>query len=136
MSDIKIYGSFTVSEVPIDDNDLATKGYVDSLFGSSKKLITITGTSIAPTSSGQIFYKAVSSTTVFSLNVDDADISGDDLFEFYLMVSKTGGSITFPTGWIWSGGSVPSMSANKFYIFHVFTLDGGTTWLSELRSSF
>ena len=136
MSDIKIYGSFTVSEVPVDDNDLATKGYVDSLFGSSKSLITLTGTSIAPTSSGQIFYKAVSSSTVFTLNVDNVNISNDDLFEFYLMISKTGGSITFPSAWVWNGGSVPSTSANAFYIFHIFTIDGGTTWLGELRNSF
>ena len=136
MSDIKIYGSFSVAETPTEDNDLATKGYVDSLTNTTKAITTLTGSSIAPTSSGQIFYKAVSSTTAFTLDVANADISSDDLFEFYLMISKTGGSITFPSVWVWNGGSVPSTSASKFYIFHIFTIDGGATWLGELRSSF
>lgn len=133
MSDIKIYGSFSVAETPIEDDNLATKGYVDSLLNTTKTITTLTGTSIAPTKTGQIFYKSISSATTFTLDVSGADFKADALFEFFLIVSKTAVSLTLPSSWVWNGGSTPATSSSGYYVFHIFTIDCGTTWLAELR---
>ena len=115
MSDIKIYGSFSVAETPTDDNDLATKGYVDSLTNTTKAITTLTGSSIVPSKSGQIFYKSISSPTTFTLDVSGTNFKAGTLFEFYLIVSKTGVSLTLPSGWVWNGGSAPSTSSSGYY---------------------
>lgn len=133
MSDIKIYGSFTVAETPIEDNDIATKGYVDSLVSSSlKTIVTLTDSTIAPTEPGQIFYKSFTSATTFVFNANNIVFRENEFFEFYLILSKTAVSATLPSTWVWNGGNAPTTSSAGYYVFHIFTIDSGTTWLSEL----
>ena len=137
MSDIKVYGQVSLVDSPTDDNDIVTKGYVDALVNTkTKPIITITGTTISPTKSGQVFYKSVSSATALTLDTSGIVFRSGEAFEFYIMISTTSSAVTFPSGWIWSGGTAPSTSGGGLFVFHVSSIDGGNTWLGELQSSF
>ena len=137
MSDIKVYGQVSLVGSPTDDNDIVTKGYVDALANTkTKPIITITGTSIAPTKSGQVIYKTVSSDTALTLDTSGIVFGSGEIFEFYIMISTTSSTVTFPSSWVWGGGTAPSTSGGGLFVFRISTIDGGNIWLGELQSSF
>ena len=135
MADIKIFGNISLSAVPTDDNDLVTKGYVDALVGGdAKSIITIPILNIAPSSSGQVFYKTVSSPTAFTFDQTNTVCKAGEAYEFYVIISSTNSnsSVVFPPVWKWSGGA-PSITGSGLFVSRIFTLDSGRTWLAEKK---
>ena len=70
--------------------------------------------------------------SVTTLNINNPPASRN-FGEFYLMLTQdgTGGwSITWPSSVDWPGGTAPTQTtaANARDIYHMLTVDGGTTW--------
>ena len=142
MAKLQIFGNILSNLLPSSENDLATKGYIDSLATSQKTIMTVvttvssgnnkTGT-IAPTESGQVFYHYTNGDSpVFSFNTSGVNATSSDLYEFYVVVrSDWGDVVTFPSSWIFSS-SLDSSGASAVSIVHVFTKDGGTVWYADL----
>ena len=137
MANIKIFGNILSYATPSASGDLVPKWYVDAMAENPGQttMTIMTGTSIAPTQTGQVFYKEVTANTSFTLNASGLSATNNEVCEFYLVINSSGKSVTFPSGWVWSGGSAPTI-ADGTSIIHVFTINAKTTWRAELLGAF
>ena len=77
------------------------------------------------------FYEAtVNGNTTFTITAP----STSDVIEFYLHITHTSGTITFPSSVKWA--STPSFTAGKKHLIKMLSFDGGSTYLAQLEGSF
>ena len=135
MPDIKIYGNITLAASPTDGNDLVTKGYVDALAGGGAKSVTTLSTNtIEPASSGQVFYENVASATTLSFSTNAIVCEDGNIYEFYLLIKTVSSAVTFPSAWTWAGGTAPSTTGGGLFVFHIFSVDNGSSWFAERKN--
>ena len=72
----------------------------------------------------------VSGNTTFTITAP----STSDVIEFYLHITHTSGTITFPSSVKWA--STPSFSTGKKHLIKMLSFDGGSTYLAQLEGSF
>lgn len=132
MANIQIFGNILACTHPVYPDDLATKGYVDSVANSNKKIMTVlSGTSVAPTQCGQVLLKNVTANTTLTFNSSGATVNNGELYGFDLILNISSGTVTFPSGWVWCNGTAPSTAIGGLFSIYIFTTDGGTTWYAE-----
>lgn len=137
MAKIQIFGNILSYATPSASGDLVPKWYVDAMAENPGQttMTIMTGTSIAPTQTGQVFYKEVTANTAFTLNASGLSAVNNEVCEFYLVINSSGNTVTLPSGWVWAGGSAPTI-AEGTSIIHVFTTNAKSTWRAELLGAF
>lgn len=70
------------------------------------------------------FTKTIAANSTFTFS----NVPSGVAYSFTLELTHTSGTVTWPTGVVWSGGTAPSLIAGKTHLFMFVTDDGGTTW--------
>jgi len=103
-----------------------------------KKRVIQTPTAVAALeidcATSNYFTKAISANSTFTFaNVP----SSDEAYGFVLELDVSGDrTLTWPAAVKWSGGSTPTLTADKTHLFSFITVDGGTTWRGSAAVDF
>jgi hypothetical protein len=79
---------------------------------------------------GNVFTKTISGSQ--SLTISNPPASGRCGIITLILTNGGTGTITWPTGTKWPGGSAPTLQASGVDVLVFMTIDGGTTWRAQL----
>ena len=129
---IEYFSPISVSIAPTSDNHLTNKAYVDGKVSAipGPDLVTLSTGSIPLTKHGQAFLRAVSGSETLTLNTSGLNAGPTECVSFTLFLSVASGTptVTWPTGWIWAGGSPPELAAG---INKIEVQRAGGLWLAR-----
>lgn len=77
-------------------------------------------------STGNYFTKSISASSAFTFS--SVPTTGNAYAFVLRLTITTGGSASFPASVVWSGGTAPTLSVGKTYLFYFATDDGGANW--------
>lgn len=82
---------------------------------------------------GNVFTKSVSANSTFAFT--GAPSAGRD-YALKLIITHTGGTITWPTSVVWPGGTAPPLTTGKTHIFWFSTSNAGVAWRGACLSNY
>ena len=93
-------------------------------------IATVTSGALTLQASKKYYTATVAGNTTFTITAP----STSDAIEFYLHITHTSGTITFPSSVKWV--STPTFSTGKKHLIKMISVDGGSTYLAQLEGSF
>lgn len=113
----------TTSTMAVGQSSAAANTDFDLAGTYAQTVVTVPALDI-DCSTGNYFVKTISGSSTFTVS----NIPASRSYSFTLELTHTSGTITWFSGVIWPGGTVPGYVSGKTHLFIFSTDDGGTIW--------
>lgn len=131
----KTITSASNADVPIQPNgggavDFGDKTVKKPYFKDVSEVVSAMDTNDMDMEVANVFTKTISGS--LSLTISNPPATGRAGTITLILTNGGTGTITWPTGTKWPGGSPPTLTASGVDVIILMTIDGGTTWRAQV----
>lgn len=101
--------------------------------GSVRQTVSAVGALNIDCSLSNSFSKTIAANS--TLTFSNVPASGT-FYSCVIVLTHTSGTLTHPTGTIFSGGTAPTLTTGKVHLMYYQTNDGGTTWRCSILKDY